>query len=220
MHSIWRRLMYYGIGLLVGLLFVLILFGTRGCNWLPKNRIKASVFSQIIVLDTTDLGLKLDDKSYIELLSDGDIDIALSMRKGEPKSYYFSHTFNDKSTSQVQATFETDGVVAVIKPIKEKEKTRAHINDNWFPIIHVPGGDSNFINFPDEILPEFKNYGLNKSDVYEALKFSGSARTIAQDADTLKRKIHDFRFVVRNKQYRAKAKIYKNALDFLFIKEE
>ncbi len=218
MHSIWRRLMYYAIGLLIGLLFVLMFFGTRGCNWLPENRIKASVFSQIVVLDTLDLKKPLADSLYIKLLSDGSVDLALSMRKGEPKSYYFSYNFGEQSEQQAQITFETDGVVAVLKTLEKNVKARAHINDLWLPIVHVPG-DSNFINFSDNIQGDVRTYGLNKEKTHFGLKSNGYARTVAQDADTLRRKIHDFKFEIGDTWYVAKAKIYQSALEFLYIKQ-
>lgn len=35
----WRRLRFYGIGLAIGTILTFIIFGNRGCSWLPENRV-------------------------------------------------------------------------------------------------------------------------------------------------------------------------------------
>lgn len=218
MHSIWRRLMYYAIGLGIGLTLITIMFGTRGCNWLPENRIKASIFSQILVLDTTDILSNFPHEDYIRLISEGSVNLSLSMRKGEPKAYYFSNKKSFKDERFAQAIFETDGVVGIIKSVNKDQKARAHVNDLWLPIIHVPG-DSNFISFNDDVLNDIRYFGLSRNAVYEALKSNGTAQTIPYDKDPDKRNIHVFLFQVSGKSFLARARVFKHSLELLFIKE-
>jgi len=211
--------MYYGIGLVIGLLFVSVLFGTRGCNWLPENRIKASVFSQIIALDTNEMSEVLPSGVYVDLLNAGKVNLGLSMRKGELKSYYFSNAKTLNQAHFLQVIFETDGVVAVLKPISENEKARAHINAMWLPIVHIPS-DSSFISFSEEVVNDIRYFGLSRSDIYDALKANGSVQTIAHDTDPQGRKIHVFLFEVKERKYRIRARVFQRSLELLFVKEE
>jgi hypothetical protein len=218
MNSIWRRLIYFGIGLSIGLLFVLVLFGTRGCNWLPENRIKASIFSQIVVLDTNELSSQLSDKNYVDLISKGNVNLGLSMRNGNPKAYYFS---NDETLNEphfFQVVFESDAVVAIFKPIKKNEKAKDHINDLWLPIVHVPG-DSSFISFHEDITNEIRSTGLSRKDIHDALLENGQAQTIPIELDGQKRKIHRFTFKIGSTSYDIRARIFQSALQILYIQE-
>jgi hypothetical protein len=211
--------MYYGIGLGIGLLFVSILFGTRGCNWLPQNRIKASIFSQIIALDTTEIEGSMNPKQYVDLLNAGKVDFSLSMRKGEPKAYYFSNTKTLSDAHFLQVIFETDGVVALLKPIAENQKTKAHINDMWLPIVHMPS-DSSFIGFSQDVINDVRYYNLNRQDIFDALKSNGVVQTIPYDTDPEKRKIHVFLFESNERKFRIRARIFQHTLELLFLKEE
>lgn len=219
MHSILRRLMYYGVGLGIGLVLVFAMFGTRGCSWLPENRIKSSIFSQVLVLDTNDLRVRLNNETYIQLLSDGSVNLSLSMRKGEPKAYYFENSKSRNSTEYFQVVFETDAVVSILKPINENQKAKAHINDYWLPIIHVPG-DSNFISFSEDLKNQVQLMGLSRNEIHTALGSNGFARTVAQEYDPDKRKIHDFRFRFNEINYKFKARVYKSALEIMYLEEE
>ena len=211
--------MYYGIGLGIGLLFVSILFGTRGCNWLPQNRIKASIFSQIIVLDTNGIQGDINPKQYVDLLNAGRVDFGLSMRKGEPKAYYFENTKSLTTAHYLQVVFETDGVVAILKPISEDQKAKAHINAMWLPVIHMPG-DSSFIGFSQDVINDVRYYDLNRQKIFEALKSNGVAQTVAYDTDPEKRKIHVFLFEANNQRFRIRARVFQHTLELLFLKEE
>lgn len=211
--------MYYGIGLGLGLLFVSILFGTRGCNWLPENRIKASVFSQIIALDTLEIQKALTNRDYVNLLSASKVNFGLSMRKGEPKAYYFSNVKTLEQPHFLQVIFETDGVVALLKPIPENQQAKAHINDLWLPIIHIPG-DTSFISFSDEVVNDVRYFGLNRELIYNALKSNGSVQTVAYDTDPQRRKIHVFLFEANNRKFRIRARVFQRSLELLFVKEE
>lgn len=209
--------MYYGIGLLIGLVLVLFMFGTRGCNWLPENRIKASVFSQILVLDTVDLKRIYANSEYIDLLSDGSVNLGLSMRKGEPKSYYFKNTKSFSEHRFAQVIFQTDGLVGIIKPVEENQKASTHVNDQWLPIVHVPG-DSNFISFHEDVLNDIYFLGLTRNQIYESLKSSGVVQTIPYDKDPQNRNIHLLYFEHEGQYYRIRARVFKHALEILFIK--
>ncbi len=218
MKSIWRRLMYYGIGLMFGLLFVTLFFGNRGCTWLPENRVKASVFSQIIVIDTNAMLAEYTDSMYVVALADSKVNFGLSARQGEPKAYYFGNTSKKKKGTFFQVTFETDGVVAVCQTIAEDRKAKIAIGDHWFPIIHVPG-DSNFISFHEDVLNEINNLKINRNQIHRALRENGMAQTVHIDLDPDQRKIHRMTFAIGGQQYNIRARYFQNSLQLLDVEE-
>lgn len=218
MHSIWKRFIYFGIGLGIGLTLVLIIFGTRGCNWLPENRIKASILSKVVLLDTSDMSYDFNSLEYMEIVSKGGVDLSLSMRKAEPKSYYFSYIDSSDKMYVTQATFQSDGIVALLKPINENEPAKSHINDVVLPIIHLPG-DSSFISFHDDISAEVARYSLSRQSVFRSLQKSGKARAIPIDHDPENRPIHAFLFEFNGVLFKAHARIFQSSLEFLFIEE-
>ena len=209
--------MYYAIGLLIGLILVLVMFGTRGCNWLPENRIKASIFSQILVLDTSDIQIVRNNQEYVDLISKGSVNLGLSMRKGEPKAYYFKNTQSFAENRFAQVVFQTDGLVGIMKPLNENQKASAHINDLWLPIVHVPG-DSNFISFHEDAINDIYFIGLTRNDIFESLKSTGVVQTIPYDKDPQQRNIHVLTFRHNGQYFRIRARIFKRALEILFIR--
>ena len=198
---------------------VLIMFGTRGCNWLPENRIKASIFSQIVVLDANEADKIYPSKEYVDLVSEGSVNLGLSMRKAEPKSYYFYNESSFDQTRCAHVTFMTDGVVSVLKPTKANVKAKSHISDLWLPIIHVPG-DSSFISFANDVEAQIHYYGLNKSFIFKNLKDSGFAQTVPIEQDGEKRNIHAFKFTSERGNFTFRARVYKSSLQLLYIAED
>lgn len=211
--------MYYGIGLSIGLLFVTFFFGNRGCSWLPENRIKASIFSQVLVLDTNARVDGFTDSMYIISLVEANVNFGLSVRQGEPKAYYFANTKKGKNPRFFQVTFETDGVVGICKAIPEDQMAKIHTDSHWYPIIHVPG-DSNFISFHEDVQTKIDFFKLNRQQIHNALKSTGIAETQNFDFDPDKRKIHRMTFEHRGISYKILVRYFQNSLQLMDIEEE
>jgi hypothetical protein len=219
MNSIWRRLLYYGIGLLIGLLFVTFFFGNRGCSWLPENRIKSSIFSQVLVVDTTAFVEGFTDSMYVVTIVEADVNLGLSLRQGEPKAYYFANKKKGNKARFFQVTFETDGVVGIVKTIPEDQKARIQTGNYWYPIIHVPG-DSNFISFFEDVQAKVDYFKLNRQQIHNALKSTGVAETQHFDFDPDKRKIHRMTFQHRGITYKILVRYFQNSLQLMDIDDE
>jgi len=211
--------MYYGIGLLIGLLFVTFFFGNRGCSWLPENRIKSSIFSQVLVVDTTALLAGFTDSMYIVTIVEADVNLGLSLRQGEPKAYYFANKKKGNKARFFQVTFETDGVVGIVKTIPEDQKAKIQTGNYWYPIIHMPG-DSNFISFFEDVQAKVDYFKLNRQQIHNALKSTGIAETQHFDFDPDKRKIHRMTFVHRGITYKILARYFQNSLQLMDIEDE
>lgn len=219
MKSIWRRLAYYGIGLLLGVIFVTVLFGSRACSWLPENRIKSSLFSQIIVIDTTVNRFSNaieNDSVFIQMVIDAKVNFGLSQRKGEPKAYYFTYENKNKPPEFFQITFETDGVVGICEPIGENKMSSASFKDQWLPTIHVPG-DENFISIHEDAKLSFQDMNLSEKDIYKGLQRNGIVKTVSQEDDGDGRKIYDFKLEWKGVRYMLKGRIFQQSLEVMYI---
>ncbi len=100
MDSFLRRLKYYGIGFLIGLIFVLFFFQNRGCSWLPSNRVKNSILDRVLVVSDKEL-VELDSRGIskeevIEVLNEGEVIFNESKKKGNPQVYVVRHKHDDK----------------------------------------------------------------------------------------------------------------------------
>lgn len=51
----WKRLKYYGVGLILGTLLSVILFNGRGCSWLPENRVLDRIGQMSTIQVTSDM---------------------------------------------------------------------------------------------------------------------------------------------------------------------
>lgn len=210
--------MYYGIGLSIGILFVAIFFGGRGCSWLPEHRVKASIFSQIIVIDTSSItkGVQLSDSLYKTAIQSGKINFGLSARKGEPKSYFFSFEDSKKKSLYFHVLLETDGVMSIVKHAHELQRADTKNPNFWLPIIHVPG-DSNYVSIHEDAANDFNLYQLTRNDIHESLKKNGSAETVHIDLDSDKRKIHELKFSHNGNNFKITVRYFQNSIQIMSI---
>jgi hypothetical protein len=92
--KISKRILYYLIGFGIGLIFTIILFQGRGCEWTPGNRVKTSLqSSKILISDQEKCKLKclsIPDAEIFEMVNHGDVDFG----KSDTKSSI--HTFEMK----------------------------------------------------------------------------------------------------------------------------
>jgi len=93
MDGFFKRLKYYGTGLLIGLIFVTFFMRGRGCSWMPENRLKTALFERIIILSEENqkklLDLHITEKELVKALIDGDVKFTKSKKNNSFKVYYF-----------------------------------------------------------------------------------------------------------------------------------
>jgi hypothetical protein len=92
MESFWRRLRYYGLGFGIGLILTFGIFNTRGCSWMPANRVKEAMNARIWVMEEqtqkTFFGqFHFSDSSFHEAIENADIEFTKSRRRGQHKIY-------------------------------------------------------------------------------------------------------------------------------------
>ncbi len=87
--SIWRRLLYYALGVGLGLLMVIFFFGDRdiGCSYFPNDRVLSDLRKKEVRVSasvrSSGWASKLDSNLIAMILLSGDIDFSKSSTKGE-----------------------------------------------------------------------------------------------------------------------------------------
>lgn len=118
MKNFLKRLKFYGIGFLIGLLFVFIFFQNRGCTWLPSNRVKNTIMGRVIVVNEQDhqqlKKLGISDKRIVYFLNDGDVSFGESKKQGNPKVYSITREINGKEV-ELWFTLPKDAYVAEVR---------------------------------------------------------------------------------------------------------
>ena len=141
MKNFLRRLKFYGIGFLIGLLFVFIFFQNRGCTWLPSNRVKNTIIGRVIVVNEKDhqqlKKLGISDKRIIHFLNDGTVDFGESKKQGNPKVYSITREVNGKDV-ELWFTLPKDGYVAEVRIPK----------GSIFSVKNSTDGTGRMISFP------------------------------------------------------------------------
>ena len=178
MESFWRRLKYYGIGFLGGLVFVFVFFQNRGCSWLPENRVKNSLLDRVIVISEEQQenlnreGLSLKDVKAA--LNDGDVQFSESKKKGKLKVYKISHSAKAKQIDYFFTMPEESFISEVhlgVQNASVVEKTRKGKGT----IVHLPN-DKNlvYIDSTDFLMCQKSKLNIkNAKTVLTGLRLNG-----------------------------------------------
>lgn len=135
-----RRLRYYLIGFSMGLVLCFAMFGQRGCDWTPGNRVlKQIATSEILITDSVKCVMKangISEDAVFQLLNNGDV------------------IFSESKTHQIPKEY-------IIQDAEEKFKIHFLVRNDTVSVIHgVAGGKKgnckNFGNNPEHIftMPE------------------------------------------------------------------
>lgn len=127
MSNLLRRFKYYGIGFVIGSIFVAFFFQNRGCSWLPKNRVKNTFFDKVLVIPDdqqekfNELGLT--DELIFSFLVDGDVRFKESIKEINtyPKAYVLEKVINDRSL-KLQFSLYEDSYITPIHVVEDSVK--------------------------------------------------------------------------------------------------
>ena len=117
MQKFRNRILFYGVGFAIGLVLMFIMFGNRGCSWLPENRVKNMIAEKEILIGDSLLevmtcaGVSNVDM-YALLKDDGDVDFSKSQTKTMPKEYWIGGAKDGKEISIIYAL--GDSLVEII----------------------------------------------------------------------------------------------------------
>lgn len=172
MQGIWKRLRYYLIGVIIGTIFVSILFKDRGCSWTPTNRVKNSIQDKVIVFPEDQLerlkALGLDEKSIYKFLVKGNVDFSNSLKDKYPKVYIIEE--NDSIDKKLQFSLYEDSYVTVVHALgKEEQPQRYESLEGWGEMLRIPK-DSALVFIDKSNYTQCKARGLNTKDQLEITK--------------------------------------------------
>ena len=89
-----HRIKYYLLGFGIGLILVIFIFGTRGCEWLPNNRVLTSINSSQLYISNKNKCI-LECNSSIEkvfhLIEAGNVDFSNSKTKDRIREYVIEY---------------------------------------------------------------------------------------------------------------------------------
>jgi hypothetical protein len=145
MESFWRRLRYYGLGFGLGLILTFGIFNTRGCSWMPENRVKDAMNKRVWLIDMQKVNSfykdhKLNDAKFYRLMQDADISFTKSIRSGRHKVYDLTFTDGKNKEAHCLARMTDESFVVEfipgVKNIKEYRKMKS--SSIGASIIHTP----------------------------------------------------------------------------------
>jgi hypothetical protein len=145
MESFWRRLRYYGLGFGLGLILTFGIFNTRGCSWMPENRVKDAMNKRVWIIDMQEVKTfykahKLNDAKFYRLIQDADISFSKSIRSGRHKVYDLTFTDGKNKETHCLARMTDESFVVEFIPnvpsIKALKKNKK--NPLKASIVHAP----------------------------------------------------------------------------------
>jgi hypothetical protein len=220
MESFWRRLKYYGVGFLGGLVFVFVFFQNRGCSWLPANRVKNSLLDRVIVLSDEQqvklsrMGLTLKDVKAA--LNDGDVEFSESKKKGKLKVYKITHSTSAEPVEYFFTMPDESFISEVHLGAKNAESVKNTIKGKG-RIIHLPN-DKNlvFIDSTQQLFCQKSKLKIkNALVVLDGLKLTGQIDFAKTTLTKQPKAVHLLSFYSSQLQRRIEFESvwYKNKID-------
>lgn len=170
MESFLRRLKYYGIGFLIGLVFVFIFFQNRGCSWLPSNRVKNAFLDRLIVIPEDQLPLLnskgISKEDIIEVLNDGDVAFNESDTEGDLKVYKLSKNIEGKGEMNFFFTLPNESFISEVNIRATDDVQVKSSSQGYGIIIHYPKDDHLlFLDSSSSINCKLKTLALQDADM-------------------------------------------------------
>ncbi|MFI5203707.1 MAG: hypothetical protein ACHQF2_04360 [Flavobacteriales bacterium] len=177
-----QRLMYYAIGLILGLVFVAWFFKDRGCAWTPGNRVMANLsHSQIMISDSMRCILKkngVHDDDIFEIFKTGGVNFDESNTQTMPKSYILEGTkASDKKEFEVRFIVRADTLCEISELRKAKNSGCVGLSSQADRIFTMPERTVQKILKTKEIITSdslkavIKKYKLPEGQVINMVQF-------------------------------------------------
>lgn len=198
MDKLWNRFKYYAIGLGFGCLVVYFTFGSRGCSWLPGNRVKNMIGEKKIIVGDSIADImkctSLDNYAIYSLLkSDGDVEFSLSETTTKPKIYYIEGELDKKSFFAKFALHENEPLSSEIEEYAEvvalgwskDNACTSELSNKHKTILPIPHDDvinileSHEFRILDTAECAMEFYGLSEEDV---LNFHKTAQVDSENS--------------------------------------
>lgn len=121
-----KRLRYYAIGLMMGLVVSFMFFKNRGCGWLPGNRVMDAISSSYIVRTDSMQCLMncnaISDEDLYNIFYHGDVLFSES-KVDEPEKIYVLQGIREVTQSKFKIAFKIKDTISVIHHIPDAHNT-------------------------------------------------------------------------------------------------
>ena len=180
MDGFFKRLKYYGTGLLIGLIFVTFFMRGRGCSWLPENRLKTSLFERIIVLSEENQkklsDLNLSEKELVKALINGDVKFTKSKKNNSFKVYYFDCKTESGKLFSCKVTMPLESFISEIIFSNEDAKKIKNTKIGFGKPIYFPKSkDFVYVDTSDLLICQQEELSLtNVNRLFNKIKKTGS----------------------------------------------
>lgn len=190
MQKFKQRIKYYLIGLLIGLIVTYFMFGNRGCEWLPENRVKNMIAEKEIQVGDSVKAvmecLEVDQNDVYRFLDDdGDVDFSKSRTKEFPKVYHIEGKKEGEKLVIYYALYEEYAEVIEVQR-GDRQPCPIGLSNLNRTVVPLPDTDviqileSNEFRIKDEAKCAMECYGLTEDQV---LNFHKTAHFNAEKSD-------------------------------------
>jgi hypothetical protein len=172
-----KRLRYYILGFGMGLLVCVVLFGQRGCDWTPSNRVlKQIATSEILITDSVRCILvenKIEEDEIFKTLNGGSVIFSESETQKIPKFYVLE---NPAETFKIRFVVRND-TVSIIDGVPGGKQGRCKgFGSNPEHIFTMPEKTvkrllkAQEISAADSILAKLKKYNIKDEEIYNMIE--------------------------------------------------
>ena len=186
MTTLKRRLLYYGLGFGMGLLFVFFFFSNRGCSWLPENRIKTLLAQKIIFVSEKNLtvleNLKIDKSELKKYIESADVDFSKSVKNTNPRIYHLEGPTSNNENFVAQVILYDGAFVCELVPNSFNSSTvKPTVKGLGVPVV-IPSGKNFFYSDTSEYtICKRKALGIEEDSTLMT-KFISSGRIDLQNS--------------------------------------
>ena len=142
MSTFTRRLLYYGIGFSIGLLFVFFFFNNRGCSWLPENRIKTLLSQQIIFVSEKNRdvlkNLRIETDEIKEYIESSEIYFSKSVKNVNPRIYHLEGSTKNQENFVSQIVIYDEAFVCELIPnVFSSSSAKPEQKGLGYPVVYL-----------------------------------------------------------------------------------
>jgi hypothetical protein len=172
MESFWRRLKYYGIGFGIGLILTFGFFNTRGCSWMPSNRVKEAMNASIWIMESKSQKVffnkhHFNKSSFYNAIQDADVAFTESKRHGNHKIYQLEIKNHKGKSILLLALMTDESALIEFVPTQQKWQEFIHSKQHAFlgNLLYTPK-QKNFFYIPENsaLQQAFAHIGVQNNE--------------------------------------------------------
>ena len=227
MTNLYRRLLYYGLGFGIGLIFVFFFFENRGCSWLPENRVREMVMDRVVYISESNLkilkNLTIKEEELSRYLNKADVLFKKSEKASNPQIYHIEGPTDSKDNFVCQIIIHKNALTCELIPNQFSAKNTKPTKKGLGKPVHFPSKKNLFYSDSSaHTICQRKALGIAEDSTLLSL-FLKNGRIDISETDLNKKPKPTYAMVFRTDQgeevkffatyFKEKARIYKFAFE-------